>query len=123
MIENCTKPSARAFELATLRVSCALDIMTDAISENPSCVLFKPNIKPLLILVYTVILVPLNMLWRVQISLRRKLGLAGIFSLTVFIMIVAIVRVEVIKDKQAQADTTLLWTASSIEQIVGMCGP
>lgn len=66
------------------------------------------------------------MLWRVQISLRHKLGLAGIFSLTVIIMIIAIVRVEVMYDEQAQAYGTWLWTCwlwtwSSIEQTVGVC--
>lgn len=61
------------------------------------------------------------MLWRVRISLRRKLGLAGIFSLTVFIMIIAIVRVTVMYGHRAQADGTWLWTWSSIEVTVGMC--
>lgn len=65
-------------------------------------------------------LVPLNMLWRVQISLRRKLGLAGIFSLTVFIMIIAIIRVTIMYGDREQADGTWLWTWSSVEQTVGM---
>lgn len=34
MIENCTKPSALAFEQATIRAICAIDIITDALSEN-----------------------------------------------------------------------------------------
>lgn len=61
------------------------------------------------------------MLWRVQISLRRKLGLAGIFSLTVFIMIIAIIRVTVMYGNRDQADGSWLWTWSSIEQTVGTC--
>lgn len=96
--QNCTTPSSRAFERATLRATCAIDIITDAI----------------------IILVPLNMLWRVQISLRRKLGLAGIFSLTVFIMIIAIIRVTVMYGHRAQADGTWLWTWSSIEVTVAI---
>lgn len=122
MIENCTKPSALAFEHAMLRAKSAIDIITDALSENHHLCYQNLCKKPSLIkLWFTVILVPLNMLWRVQISLRRKLGLAGIFSLTVFIMIIAIIRVEVMYDERAQADGTWLWTWSSIEQTVGVC--
>lgn len=62
------------------------------------------------------------MLWRVQLSFRRKLGLAGIFSLTVFIMIIAIVRVAIVyDDDRAQADGAWLYTWSMIEQTVGKC--
>ncbi|MCJ1466041.1 hypothetical protein MMC07_004660 [Pseudocyphellaria aurata] len=60
------------------------------------------------------------MLWRVQISLRRKLGLAGIFSLTVFIMIIAIIRVTIMYDNRDQADGSWLWTWSFVEQTVAM---
>ena len=60
------------------------------------------------------------MLWKVQLSFRRKLGLAGIFSLTVLIMIIAIVRVAVVYDgDRAQADGAWLYAWSAIEQTVG----
>ncbi len=62
----------------------------------------------------------MNLLWKVQISLQQKLALAGIFSLTVFIMIVAIVRVVVISSASEQPDQTWLYMWSSIEQTVGM---
>ena len=43
----------------------------------------------------TVILVSTNLLWKIQISLRKKLALAAICSLTAFIICVTIVRVVV----------------------------
>ena len=63
--------------------------------------------------------IPLNMLWRVQISIRQKLGLLGVFCLTIFIMIVSTVRVAVVDSKDEQADQTWLYTWSNVEQIVG----
>lgn len=67
----------------------------------------------------TVITVPVSMLWKVQISLRQKLALAGIFSITVFVMIFAIIRVVVISSQSDQPDQTWLYTWSAIEQAVG----
>ena len=52
-------------------------------------------------------------------GLRQKLGLAGIFSLTVFIMIVAIVRATVVRADGEQTDQTWLYTWHNVEQIVG----
>lgn len=39
--------------------------------------------------------IPINMLWRVQISVRKQLALTGIFSLVLVTMVIAIVRVAV----------------------------
>ena len=41
-------------------------------------------------------LIPLNLLWNLRIGLKQKLGLAGIFSLTVVIMVQSIIRVAVL---------------------------
>lgn len=64
--------------------------------------------------------VPVSMLWKVQISLRQKLALAGIFSLTGFIMVFAIIRVTVVNSESNIADETWLYLWSAIEQTVGM---
>lgn len=53
-------------------------------------------------------------------KLRRKLALAGIFSLTVFVMIFAIVRVVVISSYSPQPDATWLITWNFVEQTIGM---
>lgn len=63
--------------------------------------------------------VPVSMLWKVQISLRQKLVLAGIFSLTVFIMVFAIIRVAVLSSSNNIRDQTWLYLWSAIEQTVG----
>lgn len=42
-----------------------------------------------------VIVVSTNILWRAKIDMMKKLGLIGIFSLTGFIIAVAIIRIEV----------------------------
>ena len=58
------------------------------------------------------------MLWKVQISLRQKLGLAAIFSITVIIMIFAIIRVVLVSSLSQQPDQTWLYMWSAIEQTV-----
>lgn len=62
----------------------------------------------------------MNILRKVQISLRQKLALAGIFSLTTLIMIIAIIRVTAAFPYSKQIDLPWLWTWSSIEVSVGM---
>lgn len=63
-------------------------------------------------------LVPLSLLWNLRIGLRQKLGLAGIFSLTVVIMIQSIIRVAVL-GSGSQFDLTWSWTWGTIELTVG----
>ena len=58
------------------------------------------------------------MLWKVQISLRQKLGLAVIFSITVIIMIIAIIRAVLVSSLSHQPDQTWLYTWCSVEQTV-----
>lgn len=70
-----------------------------------------------------VITIPILMLWNVQISLRKKLALMGIFSLTVIVMVVAIVRVAVVTTKNTNADISWLYFWSNIEIAVGICTP
>ena len=43
---------------------------------------------------------PLNMLWKVCLAFTQKLGLAAVFSLGVFIILVAIARVAQITRKK-----------------------
>ncbi len=70
-----------------------------------------------------VITIPILMLWNIQISLRKKLALMGIFSLTVIVMVVAIVRVAVVTTKNTNADISWLYFWSNIEIAVGICTP
>ena len=64
-------------------------------------------------------IIPLHMLWKVQISLRQKIMLGGIFSLTVFIIVIAIVRVGVLLNSSSgSADGSWLYLWSSVEQTI-----
>ncbi|KAF7512469.1 hypothetical protein GJ744_001404 [Endocarpon pusillum] len=67
-----------------------------------------------------IITVPANLLWKVRISLRSKIALAGIFSLTVFVMIFAIVRVVTIRSHSTQMDPTWMFMWNFVEQTVDM---
>jgi hypothetical protein len=59
-------------------------------------------------------------LWKTKISLRKKLILLSIFSATIFIMIVAVIRVAVgmTYDRQINIDWLCFW--SFVEVDVGM---
>ena len=52
-------------------------------------------------------------------SLKRKLALMGIFSLTIFIIIVSIIRVAVVYTPEENADVSWLYLWSNIELHVG----
>ena len=56
------------------------------------------------------------MLWKVRLSIHKKCALGGIFSITVIIMVVAIIRVVMVSSQQPDASWFYLW--SSIEQAV-----
>ena len=65
------------------------------------------------------------MLWNLQMSLRKKLALGGIFSLTMNIMIIAIVRVVEVSTQTNGAtnlDATWLYLWSIIETLIGEYG-
>ncbi|KAL8733782.1 MAG: hypothetical protein Q9181_003464 [Wetmoreana brouardii] len=63
---------------------------------------------------------PINILWRVKITVRKNVALAGIFSLTVFIMVFAVVRVAAVGSHSPQPDQMWLHMWSSIEQTVSI---
>ncbi len=63
------------------------------------------------------------MLWNVRVSWDKKLALMGIFSLTVFVIIVSIIRIAVVTSKTVQGDVTWLYMWGLIEMAVGMFFP
>ena len=67
---------------------------------------------------HVVIAIPVNLLWRVRISLRQKLALGGLFSLTVIIMIFAVVRVALVLHWSYVPDESWLYLWSSVEQAI-----
>ncbi|KND94611.1 hypothetical protein TOPH_00772 [Tolypocladium ophioglossoides CBS 100239] len=67
--------------------------------------------------------IPLWILWNVQIPRQKKLLLAGIFSVTVFIMVVAVIRVVLVKgstDQLQNASIDWLYMWSNVEMGVAI---
>ncbi|CAG8954818.1 hypothetical protein HYFRA_00004744, partial [Hymenoscyphus fraxineus] len=100
---KCTQPEAIRFQDITLKVNCGLDVVTDAM----------------------ILSMPISMLWRVHMSLKRKLQLGGLFSLVIITMVIAIVRVTVISNQAAssgrnQVEITWLYMWHFIENSVAL---
>jgi hypothetical protein len=66
-----------------------------------------------------VLLIPVELLWKVQIGIRQKLALAGIFSLTLFIIDVAITRVTITSSNTTTLDLTWILFWGVFELTVG----
>ncbi len=66
-----------------------------------------------------VMLIPINLLRGVQIDLRQKLAVAGIFSLTLFIIAVAIMRVTLNSTNKSTLDLSLINLWAVLEMTVG----
>ena len=60
------------------------------------------------------------MLWNVRVSLRKKMALMSLFSLTVIVMGASITRVSVVPTKNKQADVSWLYLWHNIEMSVSM---
>lgn len=67
--------------------------------------------------------IPISLLWKVQITLRQKVALAGIFSLAIITISFAIIRVTVISVLTEQPDVSWLYMWSFVEQTVGGFSP
>ncbi len=103
-----------------LRVTTALDIVTDALSKEDStiCVPFYYNIIDNLL----VIAVSTNILWKVQISTRKKLALAGICSLTALIMCISAIRIS-LGSSGGRLDDASYVSLGGVEIAIGKCLP
>ena len=70
-------------------------------------------------------LLPISILWNVRISTARRIALAGVFSLVLITMAIAIVRVTVttaggnISKNNKQVESTWLYTWHFVEAAVG----
>ena len=94
-----------------------MDILTDIFSKDYSILLTEGDAD---ILIVTSI--PIVTIWSLQMNLRQKLILAGIFVLTVIIIIFAIIRVALVSNQtspSAPVDPTWLYLWTSIEPQVG----
>ncbi|KAL8915919.1 MAG: hypothetical protein Q9172_006562 [Xanthocarpia lactea] len=68
-----------------------------------------------------IITIPVSLLWKVKMPLGQKLALMGIFSLTIFVMLISIIRVAVTKTSATrQADQTWLFIWANVEMGVAI---
>lgn len=69
-----------------------------------------------------IISIPITVLRKVQIPLKKKAALLGIFSVTVLIMVVSVIRVTLVKGTQTrlqQASIDWLYFWSNVQMGVG----
>ncbi|CAG8975094.1 hypothetical protein HYALB_00008934 [Hymenoscyphus albidus] len=91
---TCAGPKDIKFQDFALKFPAALDIITDAL----------------------IISMPISMLWRVRMTIKRKLQLGGIFCLVILTIVVAIVRIAIVSsaagsnaNKQVEVTSHFIW--------------
>ena len=113
----CASLKAKHYENSTFYANCAADVITDCLSKPESslflCATHYSNRC-------IVISIPVLMLWNVRISLRLKSILIGIFSVTVVVMITAIIRVTTVTSVNEEPDYSWLYFWSNIEMTTCM---
>ncbi|MCJ1261250.1 hypothetical protein MMC22_001114, partial [Lobaria immixta] len=82
--EACTTPQALYRQDVVVKVSTVLDILTDVM----------------------LISIPTILLWRVKIALRKKLALASVLCLSIFLIIISIIKVAAAHTIGTQVDAT-----------------
>lgn len=90
---HCNSAESVLFEFHTLVANCVVDLVTDCL----------------------ILSLPLMIIWRVKIPLRKKSVLIAVFSLTVVVMVVSIVRVAVVNSPTKNPSISWLYLWSSIE--------
>jgi len=98
---RCSGGSAVRFENITLKVNCALDVLTDALIMS----------------------MPISILWKVRMSFTRKLQLAGVFSLVIITMVTSIIRVSVVSSalsNEHQVEITWLYMWHFVESSIAL---
>lgn len=72
-------------------------------------------------------LLPITLVWNVQMRARKKLAFMGLFSLSILTMIVAIIRTinvnSVTSENVYVGGTTFLWTWTNVQVPLGMLKP
>lgn len=117
IFRNCSTNTAVDFQQTTLKFNCAVDVLTDFASKSS----YRENLLSTAALIGLLVMaIPISMLWKVQMSSRKKVALVAIFSLAIITCVFAIVRVTVISTLTRQPDTSWSYMWSSVEQCVGM---
>ena len=63
---------------------------------------------------------PVTLLWKAKIDLRRKIGIGALFSLTFFTIVVAIIRAAIVINASGQPDDSLIAFWSKLEHTVAI---
>ncbi|KAI9882167.1 MAG: hypothetical protein M1823_006087 [Watsoniomyces obsoletus] len=97
--QRCYAPHRIKYTIKSIKIPTALDVVTDAL----------------------LIFLPIHLLWRAKITRRQKLLLSGIFSLSIVVIVIAIVRVAVNTAKPGQQlESTWVFLWSFIEASVAV---
>lgn len=83
-----------------VKVSTVLDILTDVMRK------FSSTERHLMSSSEIVISIPTILLWRVKIALRKKLALASVLCLSIFLIIISIIKVAAAHTIGTQVDAT-----------------
>lgn len=101
IMAQCTEPPAIQYANLTLRINCALDVLSDA----------------------AVLSIPVMLIWDSKLRMAKKLAVIGLFSLTLLTMLVAILRVVGISSAtwaNGQVDPSYVWLWSYIETCIAI---
>ena len=112
---HCGATKTARFQQKLLIVNCALDVGTDFLG-----MLTLGYIRAFLLTESKVISIPTALLWNMKMPLRRKLVLIGIFSMTILVIAVSIIRVTEVYSKNMPSDISWLFFWSDIELAMGM---
>jgi len=90
---NCQSLKTIHWNNRTFYANCALDVLSDL------CILS----------------IPIMMLWKVRIPLKKKLALFAIFSAIIVVVVVSIIRVTIVNSVDTNVDISWLYLWSNIE--------
>ncbi|RAQ62926.1 hypothetical protein COH20_011456 [Aspergillus flavus] len=100
IITKCSDLDHVHYQNRTFWANCAGDIVTDILNQ--------------------VLSIPILILWNTRISLRKKLILFSVFSATILVMVVAIIRVVVNNSLNSSVDIGWLYLWSFVEMGTGI---
>ncbi|MCJ1391709.1 hypothetical protein MMC18_004574 [Xylographa bjoerkii] len=96
-IANCATESFESYTILSLRIITGCDVITDILIS----------------------IIPINILWNVQLRTRQKVALLALIFFTAFVMVCSIIRVAIAVNG-FRVDSTWMYTWGPIEQAVAI---
>ena len=112
-LERCPAGLQLHKERIYLIITTVFDVITDCLST--SCSRSDSLCKPLRFLFNSVISIPVALIWKAQLNLQRKLIIGSLLSLSVFMIVIAIVRTALASLPNGVVDTSWLFFWQGIE--------